>query len=223
MIVTYIDSKHELGDVYSYFFKPQENLQWTAGEYLNYALPGLPPAEAERLFTICSAPHEGVLRVTTINGISLFKQKLRDLKRGDEVEVDQLGGNFVWEDDGRKKLYLAGGIGATPFRSIVLDRLHTNKPNDATLLYAGKNDHRPFLDELEAAAKQDPTFTKFDYDTKRISVEEILNVVPDYKDRTIYIAGPQLFVEGLGDALAADGVDRSQIKYDWFDGYHHDV
>lgn len=223
MQATFVKSKHEVGDVYSYFFQPPKDFNWIAGQYLNYTLTDLPPAESERLFTICSAPYEQLLRITTISGTSIFKQKLRSLKKGEEIEIDQLGGNFIWDNDGRQKLYLAGGIGVTPFRSIILDRLHNNKPNQAVLMYAGKPNHRPFLSELIDVENQDNSFKKLDYETKRITVEEIKNVVSDYKKRTIYIAGPQPFVEGLGDALADDGIAKSQIKYDWFDGYHHDV
>lgn len=221
MKTRFLKSEHEVGEVYSYLLKLPDGFEWEAGQYLNYTLPGLPPSSSERLFTIASAPHEKVLRVTTIAGISEFKNKLRLLKNGDEVEIDQLGGDFVWQDDGRQKLYLAGGVGVTPFRSIVLDRHYKKLRNDSILMYAGRPDHRPFLDELEAVESTDRSFIKLDYQDKRITIDEITKVVPDYKKRTIYIAGPQPFVEGLGDSLFEKGISRSQIKYDWFDGYHH--
>lgn len=223
MRAVFLNQKHEVGEVYSYFFEVPDDFKWVAGQYINYTLDGIPPSGAERLFTIASAPHEEYLQITTIAGPSDFKVRLRSLKKGDEVEIDQLGGDFIWQDDNRDKLYLAGGIGITPFRAIVLDRFHNKLSNHAVLMYAGRPGHRPFLNELQNVANQDPSFKKLDYGTKRISVDEIAKVIPDYKNRTIYIAGPQPFVEGLGEALADDGISKSQIKYDWFDGYHHDV
>lgn len=223
MKVKFLKSQNEVGDVYSYFFELPDDLNWIAGQYLNYTLDGIPPASAERLFTIASAPYENILRVTTIAGSSDFKKRLRLLQKGDLVEVDQLGGDFVWQDDGRDKLYLAGGVGITPFRSIILDRLHNQQANKAILMYAGRKDHRPFIEELEDVESKDKSFKKIDYQDKRITLDEISKNIPDYKSRTIYIAGPQPFVEGLGDALFADGLPRHQIKYDWFDGYHHDL
>lgn len=220
MIVEFISSRQEVDNVYTYLFKPLDPIDWQAGQYINYTLDGIAPSQAERLFTIASAPYEHHLQVTTIAGPSEFKQKLRELKAGDKVEVDQLGGDFVYQEDGRDKLYLAGGIGITPFRSIVLDRARQNLPNNAVLLYAGRPGHRLFLDEFEAIAKVDVTFKKIDYEDMRLSVDEIVSAVPDAKDRTIYIAGPQPFVEGLGQELADVGVPKSQIKFDWFDGYH---
>ncbi|MCB9822668.1 FAD-dependent oxidoreductase [Candidatus Nomurabacteria bacterium] len=223
MKTRFLKSEHEVGEVYSYYFQMPDGFVWEAGQYLNYTLSGLSPSSSERLFTIASAPHEKILRVTTIAGSSDFKKKLRELKSGDKVEIDQLGGDFVWQDDGRQKLYLAGGIGVTPFRSIVLDRYHKKLKNESILMYAGRPDHRPFLADFEDVEASDDTFIKLDYPEIRITLEEISIVVPDYKDRTIYIAGPQPFVEGLGDALFEDDIPRAQIKYDWFDGYHHDL
>lgn len=220
MKAVFISSHKEIDNVFTYLFKPQEPIEWQAGQYINYTLDGIAPSQAERLFTIASAPYEKHLQVTTIAGPSEFKQKLRELKVGDEVEIDQLGGDFVYQDNGRDKLYLAGGIGITPFRSIVLDRAHQKLPNNALLLYAGRPGHRPFLDEFEAIEKADKTFKKIDYEDKRLSADEIMSVVPDTKDRTVYIAGPQPFVEGLGQELADAGVPKKQIKFDWFDGYH---
>lgn len=223
MKATLLKQIHEVDDVYSYIFEVPESFKWVAGQYLNYTVDGISPSGAERLFTIASAPYEKHLQVTTIAGPSDFKKRLQSLKKGDEVEIDQLGGDFIWQDDGRDKLYLAGGIGITPFRSIVLDRFHNKLSNNAVLMYAGRSGHRPFLSEFDDVAKNDSTFTKLDYEKTRITVEEIAKVVPDYQNRTIYIAGPQPFVEGLGDALVEDGVARAQVKYDWFDGYHHDL
>lgn len=220
MTVTFLSSRQEVDNVWTYFFEPSEAMTWRAGEYINYTLSGIPPSQAERLFTIASAPYEHRLQITTIAGPSEFKQRLRELNPGDKIEVDQLGGDFSYQEDGRDKLYLAGGIGITPFRSIILDRAHNNLPNHAVLLYAGRHGHRPFLNEFGAVEKSDDTFKKLDYEDKRLSAEEIIRAVPDAKDRTIYIAGPQPFVEGLGLELADAGVPKNQIKFDWFDGYH---
>lgn len=220
MKAEFISSRQELDNVYTYFFRPLSDLLWQAGQYINYTLDGVPPSQSERLFTIASAPFENHLQVTTIAGPSEFKQRLRGLVAGDTVEIDQLGGDFVYQEDGRDKLYLAGGIGITPYRSIVLDRYHNQLSNNAVLLYAGRPGHRPFLDEFVAIEEADPTFIKLDYEDKRLNAVEILSAVPDTKDRTVYIAGPQPFVEGLGQELVDVGVPKNQIKFDWFDGYH---
>lgn len=182
-------------------------------------MPGVPPVDADRIFTIATAPHEGHVLITTIIGESAYKQQMDRLQPGDVVEADQLGGDFIWQDDGRDKLYLAGGIGVTPFRSIIADRQHHALPQNAALLYTGRPNQRPFLAELAAAVQEDPSLQLFHFEKERITLEVIARDVPDYSQRTVYLAGSQIFVEGLGDVLQSAGMPRSQLKYDWFDGY----
>ena len=182
-------------------------------------MPDVPVVGADRIFTIASAPHEEHLLITTIITQSDYKQKMNTLQPGDVVEADQLGGDFVYQENSRKKLYLAGGIGVTPYRSIIVDRFYNNFPNNATLLYTGRPGQRPFITELEYIAHRDETLQLFQFESERITFSTIKRDVPDYAERTIYLAGSQQFVETLGENLHSQGVPRSQLKYDWFDGY----
>jgi len=213
------EKRHELGEIYSFVFQPTEAFSWIAGQYINLTMPDIPPSAADRLFTIASAPFEKYLLITTLLGTSPFKQRMKQLKLGEEIEADQLGGDFIWQDDGREKLYLAGGIGVTTYRPILLDRLHQNLPNQATLLYAGKEGRRPFVAELRSIANKDHSLVIKDYIDERLTVEVIFRDVPDASARTIYLSGSQLFAESLGEGLMQRGIPRPQIKYDWFDGY----
>ncbi len=242
MKLLFSHQQHEIGNVYSYFFTPERPLTWQAGQYINITLSGIPPSGAERLFTIASAPHEEYIQITTLAGSSEFKQKLHSLKSGDVVDADQLGGDFtvlspqtpvipateakqgvskanVTPGIHTKRLFLAGGVGITPFRSIITDSLHKKQPLSSILMYAGKPDHKPFVEELNTAAKRDGTLEVIDCSSVRLSVRQLQDDIADLNDRLIYIAGSQSFVEGLGDGLMSVGIPRPQIKYDWFDGY----
>lgn len=219
MKLTLKERRMELGEIISFIFATDEPLSWQAGQYINITMPDLPPVQADRLFTIATAPYEQDIMITTCLGSSPYKQRLASLQVGETVAADQLGGDFVWIDDGRPKLYVAGGIGVTTFRSIILDRLHSGLPNQALLLYAGKQARRPFVDLLQSAASIDPTLKIKDYVTTRLTLEQLLSDVPDVLNRTIYLAGSQSFCETLGEGLIADGLDRRFVKYDYFDGY----
>lgn len=209
----------EVGEIYSFVFKPDSQITWQAGQYINITMPSVPPSGSDRLFTIASAPFEQHILITTILGPSAYKKKMATLKPGDSVEADQVGGDFTWQDDGSQKLYIAGGIGSTTFRSIVLDNIEKKRPNNALMLYAGKEDRRPFVDEFARATVQDKSLTLKHYDTTRLTLETLLRDVPDVFERTVYLAGSQAFSEELGEGLIKKGITRSQIKYDYFDGY----
>jgi ferredoxin-NADP reductase len=209
----------ELGEVVSFVFESLDSLTWQAGQYINLTMPDVPPVDADRLFTIASAPYEKDLLITTYIGTSAYKKRMAMLEPGEVIEADQLGGDFVWVDDGRKKLYIAGGIGVTTFRSIILDQIQRKVPNNALLLYAGKNERRPFVAELQNAAKEDPSLEIKDYVEVRLTLNQLLADVPDVFDRTVYLAGSQKFSEDIGEGLIQKGIARNQIKYDYFDGY----
>lgn len=213
------EKRKEVGNILSFFFEPKIALKWQAGQYLNLTMPGVPPATADRLFTIASAPHERLLQFTTIIGKSSFKKALSNLHPGDVITADQLGGDFVWQDDGHKKLFIAGGIGVTPYLSIIRDRLRNNQPLNATLLYAGKDEKRPFTPELKAATKKDPSLTLKIYSDTKLTLPQLKKDIPDIKNHIVYLAGSQKFSEDLGEGLVASGFPRTQIKYDYFDGY----
>jgi len=219
MNVRFVSSKHEVGDIHSLFFEPDKPLVWRAGEYINFTVSGVPPAESERIFTIASAPHEKILRITTQRGVSPFKDKFFSLQPGDQVEIDQLGGDFVWQDTPLPKLYIAGGLGITPFRSILVDRAHKQLPNRAFVMWAGTERQRPFDSELFDIAAHSTDISINSYDKMRIDKDLIYAEVPDIHSRLIYIAGSQKFVESIGESLQKSGLPKNQIKYDWFDGY----
>lgn len=226
MTLKFVKKQNEVGDVWSFFFEPLEPVYFVAGQYLNLTMPEVPPAVSDRLFTIASAPYEPLLQFTTIIGPSLFKQKLHSLKTGDEVEADQLGGDFTWDavpsalsNGGVKRLFIAGGIGITPYLSIIRDRLHKQQPINAALLYAGKNEKRPFVDELNQAMKIDPTLKIIEYSETRLTLEQLKKDVTNVENLVVYLAGSQAFSEALGEGLVAYGLPRQQIKYDYFDGY----
>lgn len=226
MTLKFVKKQNEVGDVWSFFFEPLEPVNFVAGQYLNLTMPGVPPAVSDRLFTIASAPHEPLLQFTTIIGPSHFKQKLNSLKTGDEVEADQLGGDFTWDavpsalsNYGVKRLFIAGGIGITPYLSIIRDRLHKKQPINSTLLYAGKNEKRPFVEEFHKAVKIDQTLNIKEYSETRLTLEQLKKDVPDVEHYVVYLAGSQVFSEALGEGLVAGGFPRQQIKYDYFDGY----
>lgn len=228
MRLTFVRKQHEVGDVWSYFFEAPGMPEWQAGQYLNLCMPDVAPVFSDRILTIASAPHENLLQFTTLLSPSPFKQKLDSLQAGDEVEADQLGGDFTYdnvsiipEQSGiqPKRLFIAGGIGVTPYLSIIRDRLRKKESLNAVLLYAGKDEKRPFIKELQQATKTDPTLSIKEYSDVRLTLRQLKKDIPNITDCIVYLAGSQKFSEDLGEGLVASGFPRAQIKYDYFDGY----
>jgi ferredoxin-NADP reductase len=151
---------------------------------------------------------------------STFKKTLKGLKIGDEIEVSDLDGDFTVDDPKQEYVFIAGGIGITPFRAILKDAEHAGKPLRATLLYANRKEIVAYKKELEAMTQRNPNFQiNYIFSPKRIDERMIREMVPDLKKPLFYVSGPEPMVESLGKILKQLGVPAKRIKQDWFPGY----
>lgn len=220
-----IERKPEVQHVETFVFQPAEPVTWKAGQFFHYVLHHEPTDDrgSDRWFTISSAPYEGVVTITTRfsdEKSSSFKTKLKNLKIGKSIEVSYLEGDFTVEDPNLEYVFIAGGIGITPFRSIIKQLERERKPINVTLLYANKDENVVFKEELEEIAKNNPNFKiHYVFSPEHIDEEKIKTFVPDIKRPLFYVSGPEPMVESLGNLLKEMGVLEDHIKQDWFPGY----
>ena len=138
-----IRRKKETPDVESFVFNPAEPLTWKAGQYLHAVIHHEPTDNrgSDRWFTIASAPFEKEVMITTrltAEKGSSFKAKLSNLKIGKSIEISDLDGDFVVDDPALEYIFIAGGIGITPFYSILKEADHAKIKLQVTLLYANR-------------------------------------------------------------------------------------
>ena len=220
--------KSEAPDVKSFIFKPAKPLTWKAGQYLHYMLhhESTDDRGSDRWFTIASAPFERHVMITTrfAKGKgSTFKKTFKALKLGDSIEASDVDGDFIVEDRHKDYVFIAGGIGITPFRSIIKEMQHKRVPLRVTLIYASRNSHVIYRKELEMAAKHNPHLSiHYVFSPKRIDLTTIQQLVPNLKKPLFYISGPEPMVESTGKLLLKIGVPKNHIKQDWFPGYPAD-
>lgn len=220
-----IRRKEETSDVESFIFDSPETLTWKAGQFLHYVLKHEPVDDrgSDRWFTIASAPFEKKVMITTRfskeNG-STFKQALSDLKIGEFIEASDVEGDFIVEDPAKKYVFIAGGIGITPFHSILKEADHTQTKLEVTLLYANRDQNIPYKEELEGFAKNNPNlFIHYVINPEHIDENTLKKYIPDIKTPIFYVSGPEGMVESLGDVLKTMGVEEDHIKQDYFPGY----
>ena len=217
-------TKQEGNDTFSFIFAPEQPLQWKAGQLLRYVLnhPNPDDRGVERFFSIASAPHEKHVMLTTrfAPKSSSFKKALKNLRPGDAIEAHDLEGDFVVDDSKKKFVFIAGGIGITPFRAILLDLDYNKKPLNVQLLYANRDSDFPYRTELEALRTRRPEF-RIDYvvSPNRIDEKSIPQLVPDFEESKFYVSGPEPMVESMDETLKTIGVPEERIKNDFFPGY----
>src|SRR6185295_8514205 len=125
-----------------------------------------------------------------------FKKALKALKPGDEIEISDLDGDFVVNDPKAHYVFIAGGIGITPFRSILKQAEHQGKSLRVTLLYANRKHVAAYKNEFEAMARRNRNFKiHYLFKPRRIEPKTIREFVPDLKQPLFYVSGPEPMVE----------------------------
>jgi ferredoxin-NADP reductase len=217
--------KTESPGVESFIFKPQKPLVWKAGQFLHYVLNHETTDDrgSDRWFTIASAPCERHVMLTTrfdSKRSSTFKKTLKVLKCGDTIEISDLDGDFIVSDARKEYVFIAGGIGITPFRSILKQAEHEGKKLRVKLIYANRKTVAAYQKEFEAMTKRNPNFgIIYLFSPQRVDKQTIKKLVPDLKKPLFYVSGPEPMVEAIGKMLRQIGVPEKRIKQDWFPGY----
>jgi ferredoxin-NADP reductase len=236
MLLTLKEKVHIGKDLYNFVFTPDKKLAFQAGQYLEWTL-GQKKSDSRgnrRYFTVASSPMEPdvIMGVKFYKPASSFKQTLFNLPLGGKILAGQLAGDFTLPTDLRQKfVFIAGGIGITPFRSIIQSLIDANQKRDIVLFYSNKTaDEIVYDDVFDKAAAQlgirtiytltDPGVpTSWKGKTGFVNEQMIKDEVPDYQERSFYISGPHGMVTAFEDALSKMKVSRSQIKIDFFPGY----
>jgi ferredoxin-NADP reductase len=225
MKLTLVAKRREADDVSSFLFRSEAPFSWRAGQFLHYSLPH-PDADARgtmRYFTIASAPFERAIMLTTrfARGRgSSFKRALQQLPIGATVDVSAPDGDFVIDASGQERVMIAGGIGITPFRAMLLDLDHHQLPISATVLYANRGSDVVYKAELEGLLSRHPGLAfRYVISPARLTEASIRAAAPDLAKPIFYVSGPESFVEALGSTLSGLGVPNSHVMRDYFPGY----
>lgn len=215
MTLVFKHSKHEVGQVYSFFFEPQAPVAFTAGQSIKIALPGEFDS-LERRFSISAAPSEKLIRITTKVHGGDFKQALSHLKPGAPVHGFAIEGTFLWRESKLPKVFIAAGIGITPYRSMLAERVAQKLPLDVTLIY-GTSDDLIFRDELDKWQQEHAEFTVH-YEIGHRLDGAFISQHCDVKNSLLFVSGPTQMVDDLGESLLHHGAKKENIVLDWFTG-----
>ena len=221
---------------YDFVFTSNRKVGFRPGQYLDWTLDvaDLDDRGNRRPFTIASAPSENEIRlgVKFYPGPSAFKRALAKMRPGDVIYGSHLAGEFVLPSDHDAKIaFIAGGIGVTPFRSMVQELLDKQTPRPIVMLYGNNTcDEIAYSELFDQAERELGIRTVYaiadssapDRDNVHrgfIDAALIEREVPDYADRTFYVSGPRAMVVVFQRLLNELGVARSRIKVDYFPGY----
>lgn len=225
--------EHVAGDAYDFIFHSDRRVAFEAGQYLEWtlALDGSDSRGNRRYFTIASSPTEKRVRlgVKFYADASAFKRKLAKLKPGDRMFAAQVAGDFTLPADPDTGIvFIAGGIGITPFRSMLQYLIDRGEVRPIVVLYANERaDDIGYRDVLTTAERRLGIRTEYvvarnpgpRHHVGYVNARLIRMTVPDFADRIFFVSGPQVMVKAVRNELLKLGVHRSRIRVDFFPGF----
>ena len=224
------------GTMAFHFLKPTD-FQFRAGQSIDLTLLNPPETDAEgntRAFSLASAPFDKDLMIATRIRDTAFKRVLRNAAPGLQLKIEGPSGSFILSRKTEKPaVLLAGGIGITPFLSIIRQATHAKAPHQIYLFYSNRRpEDAAFLDLLSEAAKQNLNFhliatmtqmnrsrREWNGETGFINKEMLTKYLPTMQGPIYYLAGPPAMVAAMRRMLTEAGADEDDIRTEEFAGY----
>lgn len=240
----------EGGPVRSLYLKPQDGgaiLSFRPGQYLTLRLPVAGHGSLLRHYSLSDAPRAGSYRISVKRedapGIGVpdglgsgFIH--RHLAAGDTVEVAPPAGNFLAPDDGRPLVLLAGGVGITPFLSMVEDMAERGESRPVRVLHAVRDrTHHAFGPRLRALTARHANI-KADIFYETVNEQDVqgrdydhagridpaaLSVPSSAPDTHYMVCGPTGFMASMIRGLRAGGVSPDRISYEFFGSHEQEL
>jgi len=212
-------------DVYSFIFEKTEDFNWIAGQFTQVTFPHDNPDDRgiKRFFSISSAPFENMVMVTTrieTQNSSSFKKAFYNIKPEAIVEFKDPRGKLIITEQDKKIILIAGGIGITPIRSIILDLDYNNSLQNIDLIYSNRDGNLPFKSEFEEKRDRNTNFNIYYFiNPDRICEEAINNIYSKFPDCYAFISGPPGLVKSVEELFILKGLPKDKLKTDYFPGY----
>lgn len=232
MKVTLDHTHDEASNIRTFYFKPERPVHYTAGQYTELHVPHSHPDDRgdKRWFTLSSSPESEFLTITTKyagnDKSSSFKRKLFSLKPGTVLEAAEPMGDFVLPKLIQTPLvFIAGGIGVTPFHSIFQWLADTVEERPIKFMYGVRNEDEIVFQETFEAVGIEPTIVvsepsdSWGGERGRITAEMVLDLEKPTDDTLVYVSGPEPMVQSLAKDLHAAGLAKNQIVSDEFPNY----
>ncbi len=209
-----------------------KKVNFKPGQYFFITIPKLKYDDQRgniRHFSIVNSPNQnGIISMTTrIREESGFKKTLKELPLGSTVEIGSIAGDFTLPKEPRSLVFMAGGIGITPFISMLNFIAEEKLPFNITLIYSNKDKaSTAFFEELKEIEKrnkdvkviftmtQDPSFKG---EKGRIDSQFVKINIKNYQSKTFYVSGPPAFTKEIIKILK--DLEIKNIKSEEFWGY----
>lgn len=221
------------GTMVFHFAKPK-GFAFRAGQFADFTLTDPPETDGEgntRAFSLVQAPFEPDLVAATRMRDTAFKRVLKDLPIGTEVTIDAPYGDFtLHKTESTPAIFIIGGIGVTPVRSMIAQAAHDKTTHRITLLHASRTPpDLPLKGDFERLSRENPNFIYvptvesapdgWQGERGRVDAAMVRKYVPDLQRPIYYLSGPEGMVKAMRALLVGLKVNEDNIRTEEFAGY----
>jgi ferredoxin-NADP reductase len=219
----------------AFHFDRPTGFDFRAGQAVDLILPGSPGAEEQRhAFSLVSAPHEGELVIATRMRDSAYKRTLASLAAGTPVRIDGPFGSLTLHRDRRRPaVMIAGGIGITPFVSLLRQAAKEESEQPMRLIYSNRRpEDAAFLAGLQRLERCMGNFRllatmtgmarsaqPWTGETRKIDEALLTSACAGLVAPVYYLAGPLSMVRAVRETLSGAGVEDDDVRNEEFYGY----
>ncbi len=218
----FLESYKETEGVYTFLFKKEQDLTWKAGQHGLFSITHKKIKNPTKPFTVASAPTENVVRLTMHIGDnpSDYKKAMLELKQGMKIKMSGPVGSFYLKDN-NPSLFIAGGIGITPFRSILkqVEAEWNGVEKQIKLLYMDRKKSYLFKDEMDEMVNKTSISVTYLDSMENLHQEIDKFATLNKNNGNYFIAGPKSMVDSISTYLQNNNVSKRNIKKDPFYGY----
>lgn len=217
-----IDSvENVFDDYYVLDLRLNDGMTWSAGEHGLFTLP-YHDVEGRKMrpFSVASIPEEGVIKIGFRTGeeISSFKNNIINFKQGDKVRIRGPFGWFKIQDEKSPLVFIAGGVGITPFRAIMKELEKSNK-RKVEVVYSSPEKYL-FEDDLKKVVEKDENIRIHFTTSSNETQNKIKDLVKEFgNDAYYYISGSPKMIKTVKQQVKAERVRSKRIVNDSFMGY----
>lgn len=232
-----ISSREVAEGTREFTFERPAGFDYVAGQTIDLYLVEPPEMDDEgpvRTFSLVSAPHESQLKIATRMRDTAFKRILGGYAEGHELAWDGPYGSFTLHKNAKTPaVFLAGGIGITPFMSLIKSATQQKLPHKIFLFYSNRRpEDTAFLHELDQLARENPnltlvlTMTEMEKSSQEwngergfINRDMLSKYIGDLTEPIYYLAGPPQMVSALKQMAIDAGADEDKVHFEEFPGY----
>lgn len=195
----------------------EERLVFKAGQFVFISFKNGGVSSEYHPFSISSGDNEQNLKIV-VKSLGDFTGDLKNLREGSLAEIEGPYGNFSYENvDNKNQIWIAGGVGITPFLSMAKSLKNDYRIN---LYYCVKDNAEAILmEELEKISLENNNFKIIGWcsaDKGFINGGVISNLSGGVEDKDIFMCGPPVFMENLKEQFLCLKVDINKIHYEKF-------